>query len=231
MKINPMKTIYSSGFLCFLLAGFSSQAQVNRTTSASAASSPAIALSAAETAVLQAASNAVQAATRVWLTNQVLRAAPAAPASTLSTATAGASVAGVGVAMTDASTNGTQAVTRLRLQNQPVAPATMTSAARRTNNQLVPMDSGSACVRPGSGLVSWWRAEGGASDAMGANPGTLVNGASFSDGKVGQAFLLDGSSQYVEIPYSANRVVSRERNPRRNPSLKRCLGHARKGGR
>ena len=38
----------------------------------------------------------------------------------------------------------------------------------------------------------------------GANPGTLVNGASFSDGKVGQAFLLDGSSQYVEIPYSAN---------------------------
>jgi hypothetical protein len=94
---------------------------MNQTTSASAASTPAIALSAAETAVLQAASNAVQVATRVWLTNLVVQAAPAAPAAALSTPTARASAAGVGVVMTGASTNGTQAGTRFRLQNQPLA--------------------------------------------------------------------------------------------------------------
>src|ERR1035441_7122298 len=78
----------------------------------------------------------------------------------------------------------------------------MTSAARRTNNQLVPMDSGSACGRPGLGLVSWWQAEGDASDSRGNNPGVPVNGAPFYSGMVGQAFLLDGSSQAIEIPYS-----------------------------
>src|ERR1019366_2522836 len=36
------------------------------------------------------------------------------------------------------------------------------------------------------------------------NPGTLVNGAAFAAGEVGQAFNLNGTNQYVSVPDSAS---------------------------
>ena len=51
------------------------------------------------------------------------------------------------------------------------------------------------------GLVALWAGEGNASDSIGANNGTLVNGVSFVAGNVGQAFSFDGAS-YVSIPNS-----------------------------
>jgi len=53
-------------------------------------------------------------------------------------------------------------------------------------------------------MVDWWAAEGNANDSVGTNTGTLVGGASYAPGEVGQAFLLDGSSGYVSIPDSAS---------------------------
>jgi hypothetical protein len=58
------------------------------------------------------------------------------------------------------------------------------------------------CAPMSSGMVSWWPAEGNADDIIGVNNGTLVGGASFADGEVGQAFSFDGSSGYVSIPDS-----------------------------
>lgn len=61
-----------------------------------------------------------------------------------------------------------------------------------------PSIAGCAAV-PGN-LISWWRAEGDASDVTGTNPGTLQGGATASvAGKVGQAFSFDGSNGYVSI--------------------------------
>src|SRR4051794_12444443 len=57
-----------------------------------------------------------------------------------------------------------------------------------------------SCVAPPAGLVSWWRAEGNATDAVGVNNGTLVNGAGFAVGKVGQAFSFNGNNQIVSVP-------------------------------
>jgi hypothetical protein len=51
-----------------------------------------------------------------------------------------------------------------------------------------------------AGAVGWWRAEGDARDSVGANHGALRNGAGFSPGNVGQAFSLDGSTDFVDIP-------------------------------
>ena len=53
-----------------------------------------------------------------------------------------------------------------------------------------------------AGLVSCWRAEGDARDAVGTNHGDLREGASFTQGKVfGQSFLFDNSNkQFIEIP-------------------------------
>ena len=48
------------------------------------------------------------------------------------------------------------------------------------------------CVSPPSGLVSWWPAEGNASDIQGTNNGTF-NGPVFAPGEVAQAFSFDGS--------------------------------------
>ena len=59
-------------------------------------------------------------------------------------------------------------------------------------------------AKPGQmreGLVALWPGEGNANDVAGANNGTLVNGAGFATGEVGQAFSFDGTS-YVSIPDS-----------------------------
>jgi hypothetical protein len=52
------------------------------------------------------------------------------------------------------------------------------------------------------GLVALWPGEGNANDIAGTNNGTLVNGAGFATGEVGQAFSFDGVSSYVSIPDS-----------------------------
>jgi hypothetical protein len=61
-----------------------------------------------------------------------------------------------------------------------------------------------APLPPIPGLVSWWRAENNANDAIGANHGTLTNGATFAPGKAGQAFAFDGANDYVNIPDAAS---------------------------
>lgn len=68
------------------------------------------------------------------------------------------------------------------------------SATRSTSN------AGCAPVPPG--IVSWWKGEDNALDEEGANPGTLQGGVTFGAGEVGQAFYLDGSTGYVNVPDS-----------------------------
>ena len=56
-----------------------------------------------------------------------------------------------------------------------------------------------ACVPPPSGMVSWWPGDGNANDIQDGNNGTLVNGATFAAGKVGQAFSFDGIDDQVSV--------------------------------
>ena len=56
------------------------------------------------------------------------------------------------------------------------------------------------CIPPPPDLVAWWPGNGNASDIVAGHDGTPRNGASFAAGEVGQAFLLDGVSQSVEVP-------------------------------
>ncbi len=48
------------------------------------------------------------------------------------------------------------------------------------------------CASPAPNMISWWRAEGNALDAKNLHNGTLQNGATFANGRVGQAFHFDG---------------------------------------
>jgi uncharacterized repeat protein (TIGR02543 family) len=84
-------------------------------------------------------------------------------------------------------TNGTQ---------NPLALVLTTNLSLTANFAALPC----ACLP--SGLVSWWPAEGDASDAQGNNPGTLQNGPMFGVGEVGQAFSFDGINAAVVVPSS-----------------------------
>jgi cysteine-rich repeat protein len=60
-----------------------------------------------------------------------------------------------------------------------------------------------ACVPAPTGLVSWWRAEGDASDSVGANNGTFSR-ETYGSCLVGGSFLMDGISSQVSIPASSS---------------------------
>ena len=64
--------------------------------------------------------------------------------------------------------------------------------------------SAAGCTPVPPGVVSWWRGEGDASDQEGSNPGVLQGGVTFGAGEVGQAFYLDGSSGYIDVPNSSS---------------------------
>jgi hypothetical protein len=55
-------------------------------------------------------------------------------------------------------------------------------------------------VQPPCGMVAWWSGDGDALDLVGTSHGTLMNGAGFAQGMVGQAFSFDGADDYVELP-------------------------------
>ncbi len=52
------------------------------------------------------------------------------------------------------------------------------------------------------GMVAWWRGENNALDSAGTNNGVLVGGMSYGAGEVGQGFVFDGSTAYIDIPAS-----------------------------
>ena len=55
-------------------------------------------------------------------------------------------------------------------------------------------------LRPSTGVVARWSAEGDAHDEVGGHHGTLMGDATFASGVVGQAFHLDGVDDYVLVP-------------------------------
>ena len=58
------------------------------------------------------------------------------------------------------------------------------------------------------GLVSWWPGDGNTDDIANANHGMLEGGATFAAGQVGQAFLLDGIDDSVDLGNASNLHVS-----------------------
>ena len=64
------------------------------------------------------------------------------------------------------------------------------------------------CFPPLAGLVGWWPGDGNTDDLADGNNGTLEGGATFASGKVGQAFLLDGIDDSVNLGNASNLHVS-----------------------
>src|SRR6266404_671776 len=56
-----------------------------------------------------------------------------------------------------------------------------------------------SCAAPPPGLVGWWTGDGNTVDIAGNNSGTLQNGATYSNGEVGQAFSFAGNGAAVLV--------------------------------
>lgn len=73
-----------------------------------------------------------------------------------------------------------------------------------SSNAVLTVLSEPSCVTPPAGLVSWWRAEGNASDEAGGNHGILAGDTHFDVGRAGQAFAFDGHGDIVTVGNPAN---------------------------
>src|ERR1035441_8776533 len=60
------------------------------------------------------------------------------------------------------------------------------------------------CAPPPWGLVGWWRGESNAVDQAGTSNGTLVGNTGYGTGRVGQAFVFDGSGDAVSVGNRTN---------------------------
>jgi hypothetical protein len=59
-----------------------------------------------------------------------------------------------------------------------------------------------------NGLLAYYKGDGTANDALGNYNGTLINGATYATGKIGQGFSLDGVNDYVNISTSFGKSFS-----------------------
>jgi hypothetical protein len=74
--------------------------------------------------------------------------------------------------------------------------------ATSSNAVLTVLAPGTNCIARPAGLISWWRAETNANDAVGTNHGTTPFGIGYAVGEVGQAFDFNGTSRRVNVPDS-----------------------------
>ena len=73
--------------------------------------------------------------------------------------------------------------------------------ALSTNQKLTSKQAEAlVCTPAPANMISWWKGENDATDTQDGNHGTLLNGATFAAGKVGQAFSFDGVNDYVSVP-------------------------------
>jgi len=102
-------------------------------------------------------------------------------------------------------TNATLSLPNVQLaQNGYVYSVTVSNLAGfviSSNAILTVTPPSPSCTTPPSGIVAWWPGENNAVDTIGGYNGILSpSGVTFTTGKVGKAFRLDGTNGYVQIP-------------------------------
>jgi hypothetical protein len=71
-----------------------------------------------------------------------------------------------------------------------------------SSNAVLTVNLPPPCTPAPSGLVSWWPGEGNGNDVVDGNDGMVLPGVAFVGGEVGQAFLLNNTNAYVNVPAS-----------------------------
>ena len=148
--------------------------------------------------------NGSNAATGVTLTDTL----PASVTFVSATATQGSCAQSGGTVTCSIGSLANSATATATIVVTPTTAGTITNTANVTGNGSDPNTANNTatastvvseptCTTPPSGMVSWWPADGNANDITGSSNGTLQNGATFTAGMVGQAFVFDGVNDYV----------------------------------
>ena len=100
-------------------------------------------------------------------------------------------------------TNAVLTLTNVQLNQSGYYSVVITNGYGLTNSAaaVLTVNPAPPCDPPPGGLVSWWRAESDASDTVGGNRHGDRR-SQLCSGEVGQAFNLDGTSGYVNVPSS-----------------------------
>jgi hypothetical protein len=69
---------------------------------------------------------------------------------------------------------------------------------RRSSSVL---DATGTCLAPPSGMTGWWPGDGNTDDIVGGRNAVLRDNATTGAGFVGQAFVLDGAGDFVDVPH------------------------------
>ncbi|MEI6786279.1 MAG: LamG-like jellyroll fold domain-containing protein, partial [Verrucomicrobiota bacterium] len=98
-------------------------------------------------------------------------------------------------------TNSTLALTNVQLSQAGNYTVLVTNITGSTlsSNAVLTVNPPPPCASPPAGLVGWWRGEGNALDQLGTANGTLAGNTSYGPGRVGQAFVFDGSGDVVTV--------------------------------
>lgn len=71
-----------------------------------------------------------------------------------------------------------------------------------SSNAVLTVLGATSCDPAPSGLAAMWEAEGNAIDIINGNNGSPMGALGYADGKVGRAFVFDGSASYITVPAS-----------------------------
>jgi hypothetical protein len=98
-------------------------------------------------------------------------------------------------------TNGSLVLPKVQATNAGIYSVVVSNpyGSATSSNAVLTVNNAPVCDPPPSGLVSWWRAEGNAVDAIGTNDGALSGNVAYAPGEVGQGFLFDGAGSYVQL--------------------------------
>jgi hypothetical protein len=101
-------------------------------------------------------------------------------------------------------TNATLTLNNVQLTNAGLYSVTVSNfyGGVISSNATLTVNLPPPCDPPPSGLIGWWPAEGNANDIIGTNNGSIIGGVSYTNGKVGLAFNLNGGNAYVQVPSS-----------------------------
>jgi hypothetical protein len=84
-------------------------------------------------------------------------------------------------------------------QGNPITDYTDVSASG--TNYRMPISP--ECAAPPAALTSWWPGDNNTRDIRGTNNGVLENGATYTGGRVGQAFNFPTAGARVRVPHAA----------------------------
>ncbi len=102
-------------------------------------------------------------------------------------------------------TNNSLTLSNVQLFHAGNYSVTVSNSVGTTNSSAVLLSvTTPTCITPPTGLVSWWRGEGVLGDETGGNPASFVGNLGYTAGKVGQAFVFNGSNTALRIPAHSN---------------------------